>query len=144
MAGRKRKSPYSRTSYESAKPGNGTGSKGDAYTNLYASMTNSAVWHSLTGNQRELYRFCKSQWSAKQRPSDQYPLWEAVQDKAAFYMNWALGQTLGIYRSENTFYRDLRKLEETGLIECLLKKPRTGIKSVYRLSDKWWKKPPKN
>lgn len=139
---RVRASPYQRKPYESAKPGSGHGKNGDPYVALYASMTNSRAWHSLTGNQRELYRFCRSQISAKQKPCSEFPDYEPYQDDAVFYMGNALGITLGLYAARNgkisnTFYKDLRVLEERGFIDCLINRRKSRKKSIFRFTDRW-------
>ena len=132
--GRKKKG-YGRKRYESMKPGTGFH---DSYVAMYASMTNSPAFIALTGNQRELYRFCRSQLYTKNKPRDDFPDCEAFQPQEVFYMNWGIAKATEPYKDQKTFRKDLKRLIEVGFIECLYDAKKSGKKSVYIFSDKWW------
>ena len=132
--GRKKKG-YTRKRYESMKLGAGFH---DSYVAIYASMANSPAFIALTGNQRELYRFCRSQLYTKSKPRDDFPDCEAFQPQEVFYMNWSIVKTIHLYKGPKTFRKDLKRLVELGFIECLFDGEKTGKKSVYTYSEKWW------
>lgn len=122
---------YSRQAYESSKPGK---RGNDYYVAMHAALTNSPMWHALTGNQRELYRFCLSRFRMKPRPSEIYPDCEAFQGDGVFFMNWAIVKAIGLYGSRHTFYQDITRLAECGLVVCLYNGKTQGKKSVYKLA----------
>ena len=130
--GRKRSE---RQSYESNKPGT---AGHDYFVQLYFSQRHSVAYRLLTGNQRELYIFCREQeYNALNNPSKEYPSWKAGKRKKAFFMNWGLVQEISLYRSENTFYKDLQKLIDVGLICRIFNGKPYRKKSIYTYSDRW-------
>ena len=134
----RKKNGYIRQSYESDKPGmNGQ----DPFFPVYASQRHSQAFRKLTGNQRELYYFCREQQynRAGKPPKDIYPDWEECKSDMAFFMNWGIVQSLGLYKTRYTFYKDLKALVDIGFIDCLYNGHRDRNKSIYIYSDKWRK-----
>lgn len=108
------------------------------YIRMYTSMTTSLAFLSLTGNQRALYMFCRFQeYNKENKPRKVYPNLKLGNDFKLFFMNWDLVKTIGLYKSENTFYKDLKRLIELGFIECLYYGKPGGNKSIFAYSDKW-------
>ncbi len=131
----RKKNGYIRESYESGIPGNGLH---DTYVAMYTSMTSSRAFHALTGNQRELYRFCRAQkYNRDNRPGKVYPDWKECQFDTVFFMNWGIAKEIELYKSKNTFYKDLQRLIEIGFIECLYNGKTSRNKSVFKYSGKW-------
>lgn len=132
-----RKRGYDRKPFESAKPGS---SGHDRYVGLYDSMTDSPAWRDLSGNQRDLYRICKSQYM-KKGPAKRYPDYKPYDRDEVFSLSWTKADKEGAPQGESAFYRDMKILEKHGFITVLA---HGGYKreTVYELSDQWrfWKK----
>ena len=108
------------------------------YIKMYTSMTTSPAYISLTGNQRALYMFCRFQeYNKDNNPRKEYPDLKAGNSSKPFFMSWDLVNTISLYKSENTFYKDLKRLMELGFIECLRYGKPGGNKSIFAYSDKW-------
>ena len=108
------------------------------YIKMYTSMTNSPAYISLTGNQRALYMFCRFQeYNKDNKPGKKYRNLKPGNNSKSFFMSWDLVQEIKLYKSENTFYKDLKRLIELGFIDCLYYGKPGGNKSIYVYSDKW-------
>ena len=137
----RKKNGYIREKYESDIPGN---SSHDTYVAMYTSMMNKPVFMSLTGNQKYLYTFCRWQkYNNENNPGKVYPEWKECQNPNAFFMNWDLAKKFHLYKSETTFYRDLKQLVESGFIDCLYSGRKGRNKSIYIYSDRWRNYKPK-
>lgn len=115
--------------------------KRENHVELNESYLNSPAFHSLTGNQRALCIVYLSQWSTdpyKDNYLEQDNITEVIR-RESFYLNWALGKRIGIYRSKTTFYKDLKRLEEVGFIDCLYHGHSKGDRSLYKWSERWKK-----
>ncbi len=114
--------------------------KSEAYVALFKTLRNDPAYKALTGNQRVLYQECLAQWTEDPYKEGKFSDLSEVSTEArleSFYMNWALGREIGIYRSKDTFYKDLKRLEEIGFIKCLYHGHARGDKSLYRLASDW-------
>ncbi len=131
-----RKRGYDRKPFESAKPGS---SGHDRYVGLYDTMTCSPAWRDLSGNQRDLYRICKSQYM-KKGPAKRYPDYKPYDRDEVFSLSWDMVQEDAPQR-ETTFYRDMKVLEKHGFINVLEHGGYNRV-TIYELSDKWkfWRK----
>lgn len=114
------------------KPFESTGVSSDTSANIYMSMLTSEAFMSLTASQRVLYLYCKAQhYGEKKKDSDDQ-----------FTMNrFKWQEKYGLYKkgNEKGFYRDMNRLIEVGLIDCVFCGADSRTKSVYRFSERWQK-----
>ena len=133
----RKKNLFIRPGYASDMPGT---SGHDLFIPKYISMRHSIAFKALTGNQRELYEFCREQeYRNDNTPGKIYPDWKECQLNTAFFMNWGLVQEIALYKTKYTFYKDLQRLIELGFIDCLYNGQSSRNKSIYRYSDRWRK-----
>lgn len=121
------------------------------YAAFSQDMQQDSAWRALEARQRALYiEYCLMQKTAPgsiNAPGKDYPGVVPFQSHEAFYLNWQMMKGSGLYGAKNrkTFYGDIQRLIEAGFLECLMNGKTRRVKSVYRLSAKWWKsrgKPP--
>ena len=125
----------------------------DSYVPISKSLQDYKGYRDLSGSAKNLYNQCVIQrYNAVSRkrpdpdkfPADRYPDYDMVTSDC-FYMNLALVKALGLYKESNKkkFYSDLHRLEESGLIDAIIKASQKGnprrIKNVYRMSERWKK-----
>lgn len=112
------------------KPFESTGASSDTSANIYMSMLTSKAFAALTDKQKILYIYCKGQYYAE----------KGKEQRDHFTMNKSKWQKLyGLYNAGNEkgFYRDMNRLIEVGLIDCVSCGADARVKSIYRYSDRW-------
>lgn len=131
------KQPYEKKDFES------TGISSDTSANIYMSMLMSENWQKLSKNAQILYVYCKAQYYAeKKKPKVEHKSLTEQEQSQCFTMNKSKWQKLyHIYKSDNgQFTKDMKQLIEYGFVECLENGKSNRTKSIYMLSNKWYKK----
>lgn len=133
-----RRKKYKAQSYESAGDHfiNAKGKlQADTSANIYESMLMSGAFQTLTAKQQILYVCCKAQAYGKRKPMQDNAEYQAD----CFYFNWQKALDYGLYTesSSRNFYRDMRVLIDSGLIELVQSGKGHKQKNIYKYSAKW-------
>jgi len=120
----KRRTSYVPKAFES------NGAKSDTSANIYMSMLMSTAFMELNPRQKTLYLYCKAQQYAEKHTEEQ----------EQFTMNRSKWNNLyHLYSNGNSgsFYKDMSRLIEVGLVDCVSCGADSRQKSIYRLSSRW-------
>lgn len=121
----------------------------DSYASIYMSMLLSKSWANLSGKQKELYLFCKSQYYGQTHtdPKKFYTFKELeeginnIDISNRFTMNKRkVVDTFHLYTESSYsthFYKDINKLIEEGFIEKLESGKSTRTSNIYKFSANW-------
>lgn len=138
--------PVAFESENSVAPKGKNGKRKDKSANIYYTMLMSNAWRNLTGNQKELYLFCKLQQfgeslsmqehaTAQEKENDEKP---NLSDR--FTMNkskWCELYRLYIPQNAKRFYKDMQALIDNGFVEKLQSGFTDRSKNIYKFSSKW-------
>lgn len=121
----------------------------DKSANVYYSMLMSKAWRELTGNQKELYLFCKLQQFGESLSYEEHATEIEKQNlekpnlSDRFTMNkskWCELYQLYTEQNAKRFYNDMKRLIELGFVELLQSGRTNKTKNIYKFSDKWKKR----
>ena len=116
------------------------GSKKDTSANIYMSMLKSNAFMSLTSSQKVLYLYCKSQqYGMPTNERAKSELIDKLEDFTVSEYKWK--ETFKLYSKANRskFYKDMNKLIEVGLIDCVRPGQSSRTKNIYKFSSRWLK-----
>lgn len=122
------------------------GKKEDRSANIYYSMLMSNAWRKLTGNQKELYLFCKLQQFGESTNFEDHATQlekdgnEKPNISDRFTMNkskWCDLYKLYSEQNAKRFYKDINALIENGFIDKIQSGYNTKTKNIYKFSDRW-------
>lgn len=138
--------PIAFESENSVAPKCKNGKRKDRSANIYYSMLMSNAWRKLTGNQKELYLFCKLQQFGESVNYEEHATdlekenGEKQNLSDRFTMNkhkWCEMYQLYSEQNQNRFYKDMNALIENGFIELLQSGRTNKTKNIYKFSSKW-------
>ncbi len=111
----------------------------DEHVDLCMSLLESAAFHALTGRQRSLYVECLFVCHNGPCNDKRLDMCNAtvIERWESFHMSWSLAKKRNICRSKDTFYKDIKRLEEVGFIDRIYQGHETGDKDLWRLSERW-------
>lgn len=113
----------------------------DGFNMLSNTLTHSDAFRCLSGKQKSLYLLCMQQLNTGITPRKVYPKVESVCRDDTFFLIFTTACNDGLYKakSESTFRRDMAKLQEVGLIQCISNGKSQRTKSIYQMSAGWHK-----
>lgn len=116
---------------------NGT-TRADTSTRIYESMLISQAFTSLTPKQQILYIYAKAQYYGKAKPATEYKELGLYQDDTYFFLSLKMVKAYGLYSdsTHSNFYKDMKALEEHGLIKKVCG-GQYKKKSIYQYSSEW-------
>lgn len=116
------------------------GSKRDTSANIYMSMLKSDAFMSLTSSQKVLYLYCKSQqYGTSTSERAKFELIDKLEYFTFSEHKWREQFKLYSKANRNKFYKDMNKLIEVGLIDCVHSGQSSRTKNIYKLSSRWLK-----
>ena len=126
----KNKKTSNTAKWESTKAG------AEHFTRIHDSLLISKAFTGLNARQRVLYIYMKSQYKGEKVTKD-----TPNGNKDQFRFNWAFQQEkYKLYTNKETFYKDIKALEESGFIICAENNRNLRKCNVYQFSDEWKKK----
>lgn len=113
--------------------------KDDGFNMLSNRLTHSPAYRSLSGKQKSLYLLCMQQLNTKITPRRTYPDIPQYCRDDTFFLTFSTACNDGLYGSkgESNFRRDMARLQEVGLIQCISNGKTRRIKSIYQMDSKW-------
>lgn len=112
--------------------------RADTSTRVYESMLVSQAFMTLTPKQQILYVYCKAQYYGKAKPAADYKELGLYQEDSYFYLSLKMVKAYGLYTdsTHSNFYKDMKALEEHGLIKKVCG-GKYKKKSIYQYSSEW-------
>lgn len=133
----------------------GKGDTKEKFAPLTVGLVQSEAYRALNNRQRVLYHHMQLQFYTLNMDSKRFireavskEEWAEYQKANYFVFNWAMvkkgggGVYDGLYSNQRTFYGDIVKLAEVGLIEVELNNKLIHKKNLYKFSTKWKKYAP--